>query len=114
MNKYTNNNSKGCVLEVDFEYPTELCKLYNDYPLASDKIEIKKMLPSCQLMIAYFYNIPIGNPRKLVPNFFDKGMYVFHFEDLQLYLRPGLKLKQCIVYKNLIHKKIEAEKKETR
>ena len=72
------------------------------------------MLPSCQLMISYFYNIPIGNPKKLVPNFFDAGMYVFHFENLQLYLRPGLKLKQYIVYKNLIHKKIEAEKKETR
>ena len=26
LNKYTNNNSKGCVLEVDLEYPKELYK----------------------------------------------------------------------------------------
>ena len=42
LNKYTNNSSKGCVLEVDFEYPEELPELHNDYPLAPDKIEIKR------------------------------------------------------------------------
>ena len=41
LNKYTSNNSKGCVLEVDIEYPKELPELHNDYPLAPDKIEIK-------------------------------------------------------------------------
>ena len=41
LNKYTRNSSKGCVLEFDLEYPKELWKLYSDYPLASDKIEIK-------------------------------------------------------------------------
>ena len=42
LNKYTSNSSKGCVLEVDFEYPKELQELLNDYPLAPDKIEIKR------------------------------------------------------------------------
>ena len=41
LNKYTNNNSKECVLEVDLEYPKELQELHNDYPLAPDKTEIK-------------------------------------------------------------------------
>ena len=41
MNKYTSNISKGCVLEIDLEYPKELCELQNDYSLASDKIEVK-------------------------------------------------------------------------
>ena len=27
---------KGCVLEVDLEYPKELRELHNDYPLAPD------------------------------------------------------------------------------
>ena len=31
-----------------------------------------------------------------MPNFFDKEKYVIHFENLQLYLRSGLKLKKCI------------------
>ena len=46
MNIYTNNSSKGCVLEVDLEYSIELRELRNDYPFAPDKIEIKReMLP---------------------------------------------------------------------
>ena len=34
LNKYTVNSLKGCVLEVDLEYPKELQELHNDYPLA--------------------------------------------------------------------------------
>ena len=30
LNKYTSNSSKGCVLEVDFQYPKELRELHND------------------------------------------------------------------------------------
>ena len=30
LNKYTSNASKGCVLEVDLEYPKELQKLHSD------------------------------------------------------------------------------------
>ena len=36
----------------------------------------------------------IGKVRKLVPIFFDREKYVLHFENLQLYSRLGLKLKQ--------------------
>ena len=42
LNKYTSHSSKGCVFEVDLEYPKELQELHNDYPLALDKIEIKR------------------------------------------------------------------------
>ena len=49
-NKYSSNISKGCVLEVDLEYPKELCELHNDYLLTPDKIEIKeKMLSKYQV-----------------------------------------------------------------
>ena len=45
LNKYTNNSSKRCLLEVDLEYPKELHELHNAYLLASDKIENnRKML----------------------------------------------------------------------
>ena len=71
MNKYTSNRSKGCVLEVDLEYPKELWNLHNDYPLAPNKIEIKReTLSDCQLKIDDLYNIHIGNAKKLVPNIF--------------------------------------------
>ena len=62
LNKYTSNSSKGCVLEVDLEYPKELPLLHNDYTLAPDNTEIKReILCEYQLKIAYLYNIPIGN-----------------------------------------------------
>ena len=42
LNKYFSNCSKIFVLEVDLEYPNELRKLYNGYPLPPDKTEIKR------------------------------------------------------------------------
>ena len=78
---------KGCVLEVDTEYPKELRKLHSDYPLAPDKIEIKEeMLSDYQLKIAGLYKIS---------NFFDKEKYVHYYENLQLYLKvQSCKLKK--------------------
>ena len=49
-----------------------------------------------QILITDFYNIPIVNVIKLVPNFFDKEKYVLHYENLLLYVRLGLRLKQRI------------------
>ena len=49
------------------------------------------MLPSYQSKITDFYNIPIGNVKILVPNFFDIEKYVIHYENLQM--RLGFKLK---------------------
>ena len=46
LNKYNSNSSKGCVLEVDREYPKELQELHNDYPFSADKIEIKREMLS--------------------------------------------------------------------
>ena len=50
-------------------------------------------------MIAHFYN---NHVKKLVPNFFDKGKCVFHYANLQFYLRLGLKLTKihCVLKLN--------------
>ena len=68
---------------------------HNDNPLAPDKIEIKKeMLSKNQLMISDFYNIFIGNAKTLAPNVFDKKKkYLLYYENFQIYLKLGLKLK---------------------
>ena len=77
MNNCTCNSSKGCVLEVDLQYPKELRELHNDCYLAPDKIETKKeMLSKYQLMISDFYTIFTGNVKKMLPNLFDKEKYV--------------------------------------
>ena len=95
LNKNTSNSSKGCPFEVDFEYPQELREFHKDYPLALDKIEIKReMLSKYQLKIIDLYNIPIGNVRKMMSNFFDKEKYVFYYKSLQLYSRLKLKVKK--------------------
>ena len=88
LNKYIGNSSKGFVLEVDLEYLKELRELNNDCSLTPNRIEIKReILSNYQLMIDGFYNITIGNVKKLVPNFFDNENYVLYYENLQIYLR---------------------------
>ena len=69
--KYGNNNFKGRVLGVDFEYPKEFRELHNDYSSAPDKIEItkeiikieikKEMLSIKLSKIPNCYNTSIGN-----------------------------------------------------
>ena len=54
-------------------------ELHNDYPLPSDKIEIRReMLSEYQLKIADLCNDPIGNLKKLVLNFFDNERCVLN------------------------------------
>ena len=73
FNEHISNGSKIWVLEVDLMYLKELRQLQNDYPLAPDKIDIKReMLSEYELKISDLYNIPIGNVENLVPNFIDK------------------------------------------
>ena len=57
------------------------------------------MLRDCQLKIVDFYNISIGDNKKMVPNVFHKEKQVIYYENLQLYVRLGLKLKNiyCIL-----------------
>ena len=82
------------------------------------------MLCEYQLNIVDLYNIPIGNVKKLVPKFFDREHYVIYCENLQLYLRLGLKLKETHLALEFIRsqwlkpyilfntqKRMEAEKK---
>ena len=84
MSEWTCNSSSGCVSKIDLENPKELGKLHIDYPFTPDKLEIKKeMLSKCQLWMSDFYNILIGNAKKLVPKFLDKEKWVIQYENLQ-------------------------------
>ena len=46
LNKGSSNSSKVCVLEIDLLYPKDRHELHKDYPLAPDKIEIKREMLS--------------------------------------------------------------------
>ena len=80
-------------MEVDLEYPDELQKLHNDYPLAPEKLEsTQNMWPKYCSVIADEYGIKVGGVNKLVPNLGSKSKYVLHYRNIQLYLSLGMKL----------------------
>ena len=93
VNSFDENSSIGYTVEVDLEHPSELHDLYNDYPLAPEKLEINEnMLSKYCFSIANEYGIIISGVNKLVPNLGNKSKYVVHYRNLQLYLSSGMKL----------------------
>ena len=56
-----NNSSTGYVLKIDLEHSKKLHDIYNDYPLAPEKINIpKEWLSKYCLKIASVHNITTG------------------------------------------------------
>ena len=92
MMRIKNNSSTEYILEVDLEYPQQLDDIHNDYPLASEKINIPKEW-YC-LKIANVHNITTGTVKKLVPNLMNKNNYVIHYRNLQQCLELRMKLKK--------------------
>ena len=48
---------RGCILEVDLEYPKELHDLHNDYPLAPERIvvnKVEKLIPTSRKRTSMF------------------------------------------------------------
>ena len=67
--------------------------MYNDYPLAPEKLAISDdMLSDYCKKIADEYEIKVGDVKKLIPNLVNKTNYVLHYRNLQLYLSLGMKL----------------------
>ena len=89
------NSSTGYILEVDLECPKKLHDMFNDYPLAPEKIDIpKKWLSGYCFKIANEHNIITGTVKKLVPNLMNKNNYVIHYKNLQQCLEFGMKFKK--------------------
>ena len=95
LDSYDENSAKGLILEVDLEYPPELHRLHNDYPLAPEKMVVREeMLSDYSREILGREGMTIGKVEKLIPNLRDKEKYVLHYRNLQLYLKLCLKLKK--------------------
>jgi len=73
--RFSEQEVKGCILEIDPDYPQELHDLHNEYPLAPERLIINKV-------------------EKLIPNLNDKTKYVFHHTNLKQYLSLGMELKK--------------------
>ena len=101
--KFKRENGKGWILEVDLEYPKELHELHNDYPLAPEKISVKKEWLS-EYQTELLENKSIINISKLVPNLMDKKKYVVHCRNLNLYIKLGMKITK-------VHRALEFNEK---
>ena len=99
--QYNEDINKGLLIEVDLEYPKELHDNHNDYPVAAERVCVKKdMLSDYCKNIATKYNISTGLVHKLIPTLSNKEKYVLHYRNLQLYLDLGLKI-------NKVHRVLE-------
>ena len=65
--------SRGYIFEVDLEYPKDLWKLHNDYPLAPELLKV-------------------GNVEKLICHFKPRKNYTIHYQTLRQCLELGMKL----------------------
>jgi len=83
--EFSDQKGRGCILEVDLEYPKKLYDLHNEYPLAPERIVVNKV-------------------EKLIPNLNEKKKYVLHHKNLKQYLDLGLKITK-------IHRGISFDKK---
>ena len=94
MNK-KENAKKGWILEVDLEYPAELHKEHNSYPLAPEKKIVKKEnMSDYQKNLIKELDLKLPNSNKLLLTLEDKNDYVVHYENLKFYLKQGMKLKR--------------------
>ena len=94
MNK-KENAKKGWILEVDLEYPAELHKEHNSYPLAPEKKVVKKeSMSDYQKNLIKELDLKLPNSNKLLLTLEDKNDYVVHYSNLQFYLKQGMKLKR--------------------
>ena len=88
------NAKKGWILEVDLEYPADLHKEHNSYPLAPEKKVVKKeSMSDYQKNLIKELDLKIPNSKKLLLTLEDKKDYVVHYENLKFYLKQGMKLK---------------------
>ena len=82
---------RGCLIECDLKY-TEICKKKtHKYPLAPEKMKIKKEeLSDYQLNL--LGDKPLGNEEKLFLTLRDKEKYIIHNSVLEKYLKLGMKV----------------------
>ena len=86
------DSREGYILEVDLEYPGELHNAHNAYPLAPERMVVKKEWMSEYQHELLDAGVASSEVEKLVPNLYNKNRYVLHYRNLQLYLSLGMKL----------------------
>ena len=86
----------GFIVECDLDYPTQIHKVHNDYPLAPEKVAITvNMLSEKQAELHRHYSFNRSSVQtKLIPNLLPKTKYCCHYRNLQFYLSHGMRLEK--------------------
>ena len=87
MGELSDDAEDGYIFEVDLSYPQHLHDIHDDYPLASEPLEIGRDMYSPAQQAAFPQAAP---QRKLTPNLRDNVRYLVHYRNLKLYLQFGL------------------------
>jgi len=85
----------GYIIKCDLKYPDELHPIHSYYSLAPEHLTVTRdMLSPFAQKHADEHWMPDS---KLIPNLLDEKEYVFHYRNLQFYMKQGLKLRK--IYK---------------
>ena len=84
---------RGCIIECDLEYPNDCKFKTRKYPLAPEKINVKKEMLS-DYQINLLGDKPLGKEEKLLLTLYDKKKYVIHHSILKEYIKLGMKVKK--------------------
>ncbi|GET51959.1 hypothetical protein RIR_jg3733.t4 [Rhizophagus irregularis DAOM 181602=DAOM 197198] len=94
-NEIPDDSSEGYILKVKLEYLQALHSQHTDYPLAPERMKVKKeWLSKKQQEIIARSGQRYTPTDKLIPNLFDKDEYVVHYRNLQYYVSQGLVIKK--------------------
>ena len=90
------NQKTGYIVEVSLEYPEELHKLHNSFPVAAEQLNITGDMLSpfsqdCKTILTDS-NCDNYKSKKLTSTFNNRIRYVCHYTNLKLYLNLGLKI----------------------
>ncbi|CAG2243460.1 unnamed protein product [Mytilus edulis] len=92
---------RGCLIECDLQYTKKCKKKTYKYPLAPEKMKIKKEeLSDYQLNL--LGDKPLGNEEKLFLTLRDKKKYIIHDSILKKYIKLGIKVTK--VYRTISFK----------
>ena len=73
LDYYSKGSPIGCFIEADLNFPDELHDLHNGYPIAGQKIAVRKeMLSDDQLQIIEDNNFFLGKNKKFILNLGNK------------------------------------------